>query len=80
MSSIKQDSEVHEKYEIKTHPHIVTLVLGELGGHSQPGDSQGGSVGGEVGSHRRGDSGEGGPEEENGEQREKHCDEQTPGN
>ena len=65
---------------MQPHPDVVTLVLGELGGHGETSDGHGGGVGGEVGAHGegRGACGEGGREEEDGEQREgRHGDETT---
>ena len=66
---------------INTHPDIVTLVLGELGGHGQSGDGHGGGVGCEVGANgeRRGTGGERGGEEEEGEQRDVHHGQETTG-
>ena len=37
--------------EMQPHPDVITLVLGELGGHGETGDGHGGGVGGEVGAH-----------------------------
>ena len=63
---------------MQPHPDVVALVLGELGGHGQPGDCHGGGVGGEVGAH--GDRSEGRSEEENGEESEEHPCEETVSN
>ena len=63
-----------------SHPDIVTLVLGKLGGHGQSRNGNGGGVGCEVGANgKRRRAGEEGGGEEEGEQRDEHHGQETTG-